>query len=191
MNKRMLALVIVALSLFLVIPLTSAAVAIQPVTVWTDKQKYAPGEKGTLYVAFYNTRDEPVDIKNITIVYQSWAAYIEGTGWVGNETKTITKPLSSKQTFIFKNEDAITFTVPTDGRGASTNVYVEIGTNKGYVTDYGYITVPDTPRYMDQIVSLFTIQIVLIIVATIIVAATIFLSARRPPQMIWKSEEKE
>ncbi len=184
----MLALVIVALSLFLVIPLTSAAVTIQPVTVWTDKQKYAPGEKGTLYVAFYNTRDEPVDIKNITIVYQSWAAYIEGTGWVGNETKKLTEPLSSKTTRVFKD---ITFTVPTDGRGTPTYVYVEIGTNKGYVSESGYINVPDTPRYMDQIVSLFTIQIVLIIVATIIVAATIFLSARRPPQMIWKSEEKE
>jgi hypothetical protein len=183
----MLALVIVALSCFLVIPLMSAAVAIQPVTVWTDKQKYAPGEKGTLYVAFYNTRDEPIDIKNITVVYDEWVAYIENTGWVGNETKKFTEPLSSKATRVFKD---ITFTVPTDGRGTSTHVSVEIGTNKGYVDGSGYVSVPDTPRSMDQIVSLFTIQVVLIIVATIIVAATIFLSARRP-QMLWKSEGKE
>jgi len=38
-------------------------------------------------------------------------------------------------------------------------------------------------------VTLFTIQAVLLIVCTVIIAATIFLSARRP-QVTWKAEEK-
>jgi hypothetical protein len=59
-------------------------------------------------------------------------------------------------------------------------------------TIYGdnLIYITQTPRYMDQIITLFTIQVVLLIVCTIIVAATIFLSARRP-QIMWKSEEKQ
>jgi hypothetical protein len=43
---------------------------------------------------------------------------------------------------------------------------------------------------MDQIITLFTIQVVLLIVCTIIIAATIFLSTRRP-QIMWKTEEKQ
>jgi len=42
---------------------------------------------------------------------------------------------------------------------------------------------------MEQIITLFTIQVVLLIVCTIIIAATIFLSARRP-RITWKAEEK-
>jgi hypothetical protein len=42
---------------------------------------------------------------------------------------------------------------------------------------------------MDKLVTLFTVQVVLLIVCTIIIAATIFLSARKP-QVTWKAEEK-
>jgi hypothetical protein len=46
------------------------------VTVWTDRQQYWPGDKGTLYVAYYNSQSHPVAIANITVVYDSWNAYI-------------------------------------------------------------------------------------------------------------------
>jgi hypothetical protein len=43
---------------------------------------------------------------------------------------------------------------------------------------------------MDKIITLFTIQAVLLIICTIIIAATIFLSVRRP-RVTWKKEAAE
>jgi hypothetical protein len=185
LNKKMLVLTAVILSTVLCVPLVVAAYEPYEVTVWTDKQKYVAGEKGTLYIAFYNNRDVAVTIQNITITYYSWMAYT-GEKWVGNETQTVNIPLSAKDTHVF---DDITFTVPTDGRAVTTTVYVEIGTDHGYKSGSGYINVPEVPSYMGQIVTLFTILVVLLIVCTIIIAATIFLSARRP-QVTWRPQEK-
>ena len=62
-------------------------------------------------------------------------------------------------------------------------------TNEGSENNDLYeIQVVKTPVYMDQIVTIFTIQVVLLIICTIIIAATIFLSARRP-QITWRREE--
>jgi hypothetical protein len=185
LNKKMLVLSAVILSTVLCVPLVIAAYEPHEVTVWTDKQKYAAGEKGTLYIAFYNNRDVAVTIENITITYYSWMAYT-GEKWVGNETQTVNIPLSAKSTHVF---DDITFTVPTDGRAVSTSAYVEIGTDHGYKYGSGSINVPEVPSYMEQIVTLLTILVVLVIVCTIIIAATIFLSARRP-QVTWRPQEK-
>jgi hypothetical protein len=185
LNKKMLVLTAVILSTVLCVPLVFAAYEPYEVTVWTDKQKYVAGEKGTLYIAFYNKRDVAVTIENITVTYYSWATYT-GEKWVGNETQTMTVPLSAKDTHVFSD---ITFTVPTDGRAVSTSVYVEIGTDHGYKYGGGSINVPEVPSYMEQIVTILTILVVLVIVCTIIIAATIFLSARRP-QVTWKPTEK-
>lgn len=185
MNKKMLVLTAVILSTALCVPLVVAAYEPHDVTIWTDKQKYVAGEKGTLYIAFYNNRDVAVTIENITITYYSWMSYTNEE-WVGNETRTVNVPLSARDTHVFSD---ITFTVPTDGRSVSTSVYVEIGTDRGYEYGNGSINVPEVPSYMEQIVTLLTILVVLLIVCTIIVAATIFLSARRP-QVTWKPQEK-
>jgi methionine aminopeptidase len=99
-------------------------------------------------------------------------------------------PISGKSTKLINDVVDITFTVPTDGRAVDTSVKVEIGTDKGF--EYGYASInlqEPTPKYMEQIATLFTIQVVLLIVCTIIIAATIFLSARRP-SLVWKAEEK-
>ncbi|MDI6848082.1 MAG: hypothetical protein QMD23_08195 [Candidatus Bathyarchaeia archaeon] len=189
MNKKIFALNLIILSMLLCISLVNAATP-EPleVTAWTNKQEYAPGEKGTIYVSFYNNRNEAVAIKNVTLTYDAWRAYIGGV-WVGNETYTMDEPLSGKKTKLLNEVVEITFTVPTDGRAVDTNVAVEVGTDKGF--EYGETTIHiiKTSRYMEQIVTLFTIQAVLLIVCTVIIAATIFLSARRP-QVMWKAEEK-
>jgi hypothetical protein len=185
MNKKIFVLLLATVSMLLITPLANAQAPPDIVTVWTDSQKYAPGQKGTLYIAFYNSRDVAVTIKNVTMTYDNWKAYISGS-WMGNETRQINIPLASKAVYVFTD---ITFTVPSDGRAVSTPIAIEIGTDYGYSPGSGYVNVPETPSYMDQIVTLFTIQVVLLIVCTIIIAATIFLSARRPT-VTWKTEEK-
>lgn len=160
------------------------------VTVWTDRQQYWPGDKGTLYVAYYNSQSHPVAIANITVNYASWNAYIGGS-WVGNQTiqytgsNSVTVSGPGSRTF-----SDIQFTVPSDGRAGSTSVTVTVGTDHGYDNGFGSINVQQTSRYLDQIVSLMTILAVLVIVSAIIIAAAVFLSARRP-QMMWRSEQKE
>lgn len=158
------------------------------ITLWTDKQQYSSGEKGILYLTYYNKLSESVQIKNITVTYESWNAYI-GNSWVGNQTKQYTgAPLAGGEK---RTLDIMTFTVPSDGRAVSTTVMVEVVTDHPTVeTGIGAIDVMVTSRYTDQMISLLTIIAVLIIVSAIIVAAAIFLSARRP-QVMWRSEEKQ
>lgn len=192
MNRKIPALVILVSCLILVgSAAIAASAAPSTITVWTDKQQYAPGDKGTLYVAYYNGQNDPVQIKNITVTYNNWNAYIGGA-WVGNITKTYTNVLiaaGGSQTF-----SDITFTVPSDSRAQSTSVSVIVATNSpnAFLWPEGAcnIFVYTTPVYMQQIVSLLTILVVLVIIATIIIAAVIFLSPRRP-QMMWRSEPKE
>jgi hypothetical protein len=159
------------------------------VTAWTDKQQYSPGDKGTLYITYYNP-GSPVDINNVTVVYPSWSAYISGS-WVGNQTIQYTPviTISAKGT---RTLDGIQFTVPSDGRAVYTAINVIVGANNEYQSYYSVaaVNVISTPMYFAQMVSLMTIIAVLIIVSAIIIAASVFLSARRP-QVMWRSEQKE
>lgn len=184
MNKKAFALIMVALSILL---LTSLAKAQEPqtITAWTDKSEYAPGETGTLYITFYNGEDSAVTIEKIIIIFDNWRAYKNGQ-WKGNQTLVVNEAVVSKGVYTAET----TFTVPTDGRAVSTSVHITVKTTE--LGDLHYnpsITVSETPKYMDQIVTIFTIQVVLIIICTIIIAATIFLSARKP-KVTWKEPEK-
>ena len=185
LNKKIFALVIMAFSAFILIPLTNAQTP-QELTTWTDKPEYAPGEVGTLNIVFYNSRASAVTIQKIIVVFNNWRAYKSGQ-WEGNQTLTVNQAVVSKGVYA----TSVTFTVPTDGRAVSTSVDITIQTTE--VGDIGpldgSVAVTTTPRFMDQIVTLFTIQVVLIIVCTVIIAATIFLSVRRP-QVTWRTEEK-
>jgi hypothetical protein len=184
LNKKMFALVIIFVSVFLISPIVNAEPAV--LTIWTDRTKYGPGEKGTLYIAYFNDLSAAVEIKNITLTYVSWNAYINNA-WVGNETRKLTGvSLVSNDKRVFSD---ITFTVPSDGRAVTTRVDVEIWTDHGLKSAYTYISVPDTPRSLEQIVTLLTVLVVLVIVCSIIIAAAVFLSARRP-QVTWSKEEK-
>jgi len=190
MNKRILALTLMCVSVILFVPLTQAGGPSDVVTVWTDKPMYSAGQAGKLYITYNNVRDAPVEIRRITVVFDEWWAFINNA-WVGNLTYEPTEVIAvtAHTTRVFE----ISFTVPSDGRATSTSVDIKVYTN---------LPLPDTPDppkptisvaepifYMEQIVTLFTVQVVLIIVCTIIMAATIFLSARRP-QVMWRKEER-
>jgi len=187
LRKKILVSTTLALLAMLFVSIVNAQ-AITSVTVRTNKANYLPGEKGTIYIDFYNDGSSPISIHNITLIYNGWQAYIDGK-WVGNETIDITKEGTVSEHGV-KQLDPIDFVVPSDGRGVYCSVSISVGTTDGY--EYGGvgISVTQTPQYVEQIVTLFTVQVVLLIVCTIIIAATIFLSARRP-QVTWKHEEKQ
>jgi hypothetical protein len=187
LNKKVLALILVTVSMLLVTPLTHAD-GPPTVSVWTDKTEYAPGETGTLYMRFYNSGGSAVTIANITIEYTSWVAY-RNSQWEGNQTITVNQAVISKG--IYSNETK--FTVPTDGRAVTT--YVDVVFHMDPSGTFGpwptpQVHVAETPKYMDQLIMIMTVQAVLLIVCTAIIAAALFLSGRRS-QITWKSEEKQ
>jgi len=185
LNKKVFALILVTVSMLLVTPLTHAY---DPPTmsIWTDKAEYSPGETGTLYIRFYNSGGSAITIANITIVYDDWTAYRNGQ-WEGNQTIIVNQAVISKG--VFSNETK--FTVPTDGRAEHTDVYLTFNMDpSGTMYAEGDIYVAGTSKYMDQIVMILTVQAVLLIVCTAIIAAALFLSGRRS-QITWKSEEKQ
>lgn len=188
MGKKISALIMVTFSILSLVSLASAQEPRQ-ITVWTDRSEYAPGETGTLYTVFYNDRIDSVEIKRIIIVFEYWRAYKDGQ-WEGNKTLEVNEAVVSKG--IYATET--TFTVPTDGRTVSTSVDVIVQTEDGDVyipvLEKTSIMVAETPRHMEQIVTLFTVQVVLTIICTIIIAGTIFLSLRRP-KIMWQKEERE
>lgn len=171
------------------------------VVAYTKDTQYRPGEEGTLYIAVLNYKDDPVEIKNITIYYP-WYSYVKDVGWTGNDTVI---PLSDEKTLSSnggKFEKEVVFKVPNDGRilsafpfpttsvivydndgnfleGASIDINIAVPTSHGTIQD------------IDKMTTLFTIQVILLIVCTIIVAATIFLSARKPPVLLGREERPE
>jgi hypothetical protein len=187
LNKKIFALIIMTFSMLLLAPLANA----QPptVTVWTDKSEYAPGETGTLRIVFYNGGVSAVTIEEIEVIFEGWRAYINDE-WQGNQTIEVNQAVVGEGVY----EKDITFTVPTDGRAKSTSVDITIktiglGDVEPKLDPYIYVTY--TPKHMEQIITLFTILVVLLIVCTIIIAATIFLSARKPQAVLRKEERAE
>ena len=188
MSKKIFALIMVTFSILSLVSLASAQEP-KKITVWTDRSEYAPGETGTLHIIFYNDGPDAVEIKKIIIIFEYWRAY-KNDQWEGNKTLEVNEAVVSKGVYVTET----TFTVPTDGRAVSTSVDVTVQTEDGDIyiplLQKPSITVAETPRHMEQIVTLFTVQVVLTIICTIIIAATIFLSSRRP-KMMWQKEEKE
>lgn len=167
---------------------------------YTKEIQYLPGQQGTLYIVILNYKDQPVEIKNITIYYP-WFNYDKNNEWSGNDTVI---PSSTEKTLSSdggKFEKEVAFSIPSDGRlisGSSTPpsaeiyVYDKDGNICASTSAYVNVAVPIlhmTFQDTDKIVMLFTILVVLLIVCTVIIAATIFLSARRP-QVAWRAEEK-
>jgi len=193
-RKIMLILPVVLMALVTFAPLAKAYPSLQ-VYGYTDKLQYKPGEKGTVYFWVHNWGPDTAILKNVTIHYP-WYSII----WGGNKTIS-TSDVAISKSKNYSNTD--TFTVPEDGRAIggsiSFTVYYEFGGNiysQSGSVKINVVPSIDVPTYrtsfedMDKLVTLFTVLVVLVIVCTIIVAATIFLSARRP-QVEWKSEKPE
>lgn len=192
MNRKtlILTLSLIYTSFVLFAPLAQAQWTSSRIIAWTDKSEYSAGQTGKLYITYNNDRDDPVTIRNITITFNEWQAYINKE-WVGTLTYT---PSENEKTITEHTARTfeVSFTVPSDGRAKTTNVNITVSTNEP-ISDsksiHDGVYVVETPVYMDQIVTIFTIQVVLIIICTIIIAATIFLSARKP-QITWRKGEE-
>lgn len=195
--------VIIAVSTTLLIPMSKADLVEQKVNVyaWVDKLQYAPGESGILYITVRNdmlTKD--VIIKNITIKFP-WFSYNHAAGkWEGNRTiHDIDFTAVRKAGKIYDKQ--VEFTVPDDGRIISMDVQkididVRDSNNNRYYLDSQVNISIDNPAShmamedMDKLISLMTVQVVLIIVCTVILAAATFLSRRRAPTVPKKEETK-
>ncbi|NWF86844.1 hypothetical protein HXY32_03440 [Candidatus Bathyarchaeota archaeon] len=159
---------------------------------YTDKSQYKPGETVTLKFWIYNWGPEDIILKNVSIRYP-WYNII----WGGNATFTsINFALAKDQNWT--PTQTFTFTIPTDGRATGGGIEISFvftyGGNQYERTDYITLNVASAPWFMsfenmDKIVTLFTVLVVLVIVCTVIIAATIFLAGRRP-QVTWKAEQK-
>lgn len=188
----------------LVIQMASAYAQQIPETVniyaWTDKTTYNPGESGKLTIVIRNDRtDQDLILYNVTAVFP-WFAYT-GEKWEGNYTIILSPPATLQKNGIGATKYVIDFTVPSDGRALSyTYSPAEISITAA-VDKYPYhydedvpVYVKSTPVYMslenvDKLITLFTVQVILVIVCTIIIAAAIFLSSRKP-KAVWVEEEK-
>jgi len=186
--KTKILLSVMAITLFAVSFITPVkAVASISIYGYLDKTQYMPGEKGTLKIWVYNDGTEDIILKTITIKYPWHFLYI----WEGNETiRDINVAVSKGGNWSTSR----TFTVPTDGRAVDGNIIINAVATTTEDTATININVANGQDYstlkdMEQLVTLFTVLVVLMIVCTAIIAATIFLSARRP-QVTWKTEEK-
>jgi uncharacterized membrane protein len=155
---------------------------------YTDKIQYMPGEKGTVKYWIHNEGTEEVILKNIIIEYPWHSLYV----WEGNETiKEINTVI-----LIGGNWSATaTFTIPSDGRAIGGYVRITVVTDKVSRSRNIPLNVANAPVYtafqdMDKIVTLFTVLVVLLIVCTVIIAATMFLAGRKP-QVTWTKEKTE
>jgi len=199
MKKAKYLLIVTAVVLSIFLPASTYAQPPEQVNIyaWTDKASYYPGESGKLTIVIRNDRtDVDLILYNITIEYP-WFTY-NGEKWEGNDTIKVGETL-------LKNGGVKTYTrtfiIPTDGRVASAmygaQIHITANVDKApysytsrptiYVKSIAY---PMAVQDWDKMITLLTIQAVLLIVCTIIIAAVIFLSVRRPRAM-WVEEEKE
>ncbi len=184
MKKLFVALVAVALLFLMFSP--SALAGDYNAYVSLDKVQYTPGEQGKISILIRNIGEDPMEIKNVSIVFDNWMMYTVD-GWDESGNKTIDysdlDPIGSNKTVALQD---VSFAVPTDGRATSTSVDIWIYTNEPapkHYEDYISVVNPEVlnlQRTMDNIVTLLTLVAILAIVSAIIVAAAIFLSGRRP-----------
>ena len=179
------------LSLMLVYPVAANGV---DVYVGFSKRQYAPGEQGSFSITIRNTGDNPIEVKNVSVVFESWMMYtVDGWDELGNQTIDYSDlaPIGSNKTAPL---DDVSFTVPTDGRAMSTDVYIRIYTDKQVLTEYEHVDVVEPEvlnlqRSLDNIVTLLTLVAILAIISAIIIAAAVFLSGRRPAGVTWQKED--
>jgi len=159
---------------------------------YTDRYYYLPGESVKLMFWVYNEGPDKIILENVTVRFP-WHRPV----WDGNITIPAANTVLDKGQSWNKN---ITFTIPNDSRASSGPISVEvvytIGSNTYRDTRTACpLNINPLPELslkdMDKLLTLITVQVVLVIVCTIILAATIFLSARRPKVVLEESEKTE
>jgi len=171
-------------------------VAVIEVYGYTDKLQYMPGETVTINLWVYNKGPDEIVLKNVT-VQLPWYSPV----WGGNYTvdaQNYVLPKGQSWNTTIRNIE-----IPHDGRadgGGNIKVIVVYAIGSTIYTpefknaihlsvielSYTYTSMEN----MDKLLTLLTVLTVLVVVCTIIVAAVIFLSSRRP-KAIWVEEEKE
>ena len=159
-----------------------------------DKTEYRPGEQGTITITIRNAGTSPIEVRNVTLAFAKWMMYTED-GWdpLGNQTIRYSTALiiASNTTDTL---DTIRFTVPTDGRAGSTRLDILVYTDKpapiGYSTTVNVVdsSTLSLLRALDNMVTILALVAVSAIIAAVIIAAVVFLSARRP-SVTWQKEE--
>lgn len=164
------------------------------VYVSLDKVQYEPGGQGTISITVRNRGDDPIEIRNVSIQFEDWMLFTE-EGWDKLGKKTIVYedeiPVGSNKTISLED---ISFSVPTDGRAESTDVAIQIYTNEPSAL-HAYESVSVIKPYdlsrlraLNNIVVLLSVTAILAIISAVIIAAAVFLSARRPG-VTWQREE--
>lgn len=185
MRRKIIVLLVFATLSLVLMPLVYANGI--HVYVSKDKYEYAPGEKGTISVVLRNTGNDPIEVHNVSIQFTAWMMYtVDGWDELGNDTIVYDEAIVVGGNKTVALED-ISFTVPTDGRAVSTNVKLWIYSNlPGPLQPYAeqINVVPSSQRSilraLDNIVVLLTVAAILAILGAMIIAAAVFLSARRP-----------
>jgi hypothetical protein len=190
-GKILLASMIAALAILVFSPAANAAATVA-VSGYTDKTSYMPGDTVTLTFFLYNEGPDQIVLVNVTVIYP-WYSIL----WGGNETIDANDAVLAQG----KNwNSTVTFTIPNDGRALSgdtidVDFYYTIG-SAVYNPPHGHIDLPITIaptlafENMNNLVTILTVETVLIIVSAIIIAAAIFLSTHKP-KVTWTAEQKE
>jgi uncharacterized membrane protein len=191
MKKRVLLFFVVLAATALAFSPLCNAIASLTIYGYTDQTFYKPGDTGTLKFWIYNDGTEDLILKNLTIQYP-W--YSPVGLWGGNDTI-----IPSTATVIPPGgnwSSTNSFTVPNDGRvpSGSSSISIRVFTDKTTHSSTISMSVTSVPFYfslqnMDQLTMWLTILVALMVVCTLIIAATIFVSVRTR-QMTWKSEQK-
>jgi len=186
---------LLALSMLAMLAFTRPAECVATVRVYgyTDKYYYSPGESVKFMFWVYNEGPDKIILDNVTVQFP-WYKPV----WDGNITIPAANTVLDKGQSWNRN---VTFTIPNDGRATSGPISVEVvywigGTvyKTPLQTACSLYINPSTEvalKDMDKLLTLVTVQVVLVIVCTVILAATIFLSARRPKLVLEESEKTE
>jgi hypothetical protein len=180
---------IVLFTLALLIPISKADIGFTPDTVnvylWVDKTQYNPGDTITLYFTIYNA--VPYDIRIVQInIKTPWFIYNKNH-WEGNQMMIINKDITADSAY----SNSTTIPIPSDGRAtvfnSTANISVAIKTDTITYNEQIVVGVSNPPTHMavqdvDTLVLLVAVMIILIVVCTALIAAAIFLSARKPQE---------
>jgi hypothetical protein len=181
--KKQITLVVALFAVMMLIPLCRADFTPDALNIylWVDKTQYNPGETVTLYITFVNAKSSNIVVNETNIICPSWWMFIRDH-WEGNYTFDINRVIKANESY----STSTTFTVPNDGRVSglsSARIDVAIRIDGTFTNRYLYIRIVSSPvvvSNMDTLILLMAVLIILIVVCTALVAAAIFLSARKP-----------